>query len=239
MKRMIQHWAAYLFPPRCVLCGDRGQFQARRGVLDLCLPCQHELPRLPSSCGMCARPTPSPVAACGRCLKQPPAFDYVHCVFLYEAPVHWMIGRFKFNRQLVYGRVLAQLIKDDWPDTALPDMIVPVPLHRERLRQRGFNQALELFRPLAQSLGIPIENRLCVRARPTSAQSGLDKQARRSNVRGAFKVKANCSGKHVVIVDDVVTTGSTVGEMARVLKQAGAIRVGVWAVARTVNHLDM
>ena len=113
----------------------------------------------------------------------------------------------------------------------LPARLVPVPLHRNRLRRRGYNQAVELARPLGRALGLPVAPRLCRRQRPTPAQAELTGSDRRRNVRGAFAVAAPVP-RHVAIVDDVVTTGSTVGELARVLRRAGAERVEVWAVAR-------
>jgi ComF family protein len=115
----------------------------------------------------------------------------------------------------------------------LPDLILPVPLHRQRLRVRGFNQSLEIARPIGRHFGIPVTSRLCRRVRATPAQTGLDRKTRRKNLRQAFQLNGGVQGQAIALLDDVVTTGSTVTELARLLKRSGASRVDVWAVART------
>ena len=115
----------------------------------------------------------------------------------------------------------------------LPEYIVPVPLHSRRISQRGFNQSLELAKQLSRALGVALDANTVTRTRHTAPQTGLSEQERRKNVRGTFHVSADMQGKHVAIVDDVMTTGSTVGELARTLKRVGVQRVDVWALART------
>jgi ComF family protein len=143
--------------------------------------------------------------------------------------------RFKFGRDLAAGRVLSEVLIEQAQRAPppLPDVLVCVPLHRTRLRERGFNQAVELARPLARTLGIALSNDLLERTRDTRAQTGLDAIARRRNLRGAFAVSAKRPiPRHIALFDDVMTTGSTVRECARVLRRAGAERVDVWALAR-------
>ena len=143
--------------------------------------------------------------------------------------------RLKFGRSLAAGRVLSQLWIDALSESppARPDLLIPVPLHASRLRERGYNQALELARPLAQALTIPLRHDVLLRTRATLAQANLDAKARRKNLRGAFAIVENAAlPQHVVIVDDVMTTGATLRECARVLLRAGVSRVDVWALAR-------
>ena len=117
----------------------------------------------------------------------------------------------------------------------MPELIIPVPLHKSRLKERGFNQALELARPLGQRFGIPVDIQAIRRTRATAPQSGLDKKERRRNIRGAFELKGKPLARHIAIIDDVVTTGNTVNELARILRRGGATRVEVWAIARRAS----
>jgi ComF family protein len=147
-----------------------------------------------------------------------------------------LVQALKFRGHLPTARLLGELLCEhtERKCTSTPDCIVPVPLHPTRLRERGFNQALELARPIARRWRIPILANHVYRARATAPQSQLDLKTRLTNVRGAFVVKRPIHARHVAIVDDVVTTGSTVGELARVLRAAGVEVVQVWSVARTV-----
>ncbi|WP_338055823.1 ComF family protein [Sulfurivermis fontis] len=153
---------------------------------------------------------------------------------LYRPPLDWLIQGFKFNQRLPPGRLLGQLLAQHLAGQIItpPELIVPVPLHPARLRERGYNQALELARPLARRFGIPLAHGLVRRVRATATQSLLPAGERRRNVRGAFALRRPLAARHVAIVDDVIATGSTVAELARVLRRAGAERIEVWAVAR-------
>lgn len=221
----VQRW---LCPPTCLLCGAPGA-----DGLDLCSACRGTLPWNTSSCTSCAAPLPVP-GTCGQCLGHPPPFDAALAPLLYRPPLDWLVQGFKFNQRLVPGRLLGELLMGHLAEhiTACPELIVPVPLHPLRLRERGYNQALELARPLARRFGIPLAHGLVRRTRATATQSLLDAGERRRNVRGAFALAQPLGARHVVIVDDVVATGSTVGELARLLRRAGAERIEVWAVAR-------
>lgn len=219
---------AWLLPWRCLLCGDVGT-----NGLDLCLACAAELPRNTSCCARCALPLASPAALCGACQRKPPSWDGAWAPFRYGWPLDRLEARYKFGRDLAAGRTLAVLWQRAERPLALPQLILPVPLHRARLRQRGYNQALELARPLGRAWDIPVRHDRLLRARATFAQTELDAVARRRNVRGAFTLREGAAlPAHVALLDDVMTTGATLAACARVLKRAGVARVDVWALAR-------
>ena len=217
----------WLLPPRCLLCGAPGVDGA-----DLCAGCAAELPRNRSCCARCALPLAVPTALCGRCQRHPPPWDAAWAPFRYGWPLDRLEARFKFGHDLAAGRALSlHWQRQMAPD--LPALLLPVPLHRHRLRQRGYNQALELARPLARALGVPLRHDLLLRTRATHAQTELDAVTRRRNVRGAFALSARAHlPAYVAVLDDVMTTGATLAECARVLKRAGVARVDVWALAR-------
>lgn len=218
-----------IYPSSCQLCGAAGE-----GELDLCRACRLELPYNRVACRLCGLPlTGQEGGLCGSCLQRPPPLDGTIAAFRYEAPLDALLLGLKFNRQLSYARLLGGLLADTIEQQCdeLPDCIVPVPLHPGRLRERGYNQALELARSLAARSGIAIAQQLVRRVKATEAQSGLEKKARRKNIKGVFAVQGELPA-HIAIVDDVVTTGSTVNELARALRRAGARRVVVWACAR-------
>lgn len=153
--------------------------------------------------------------------------------FRYAFPIDRLESRFKFRGDLAAGALLSALwLRAVAPDP-LPAAIVPVPLSRERLRERGFNQALELARPIARALERPLLPRLLIRARHTIAQSSLGRRERLRNVRGAFALAPGQKPPlHVALLDDVLTTGATLRECAKVLRRAGATTIEVWAIAR-------
>ena len=232
MRDMARRWIEVLryglLPPRCLLCGAPGH-----DGIDLCADCAAELPRNRSCCARCALPLPTPAALCGHCQRHPPAWDAAWAPFRYGWPLDRLEARYKFGATLAAGRALEALWQDEPVPVALPALLVPVPLHRARLRQRGYNQALELAKPLARHLGVPLRRDVLQRLRSTDAQTELDAPARRHNVRGAFATRAGITlPPHVAVLDDVMTTGATLAECARVLKRAGVRRVDVWALAR-------
>lgn len=172
---------------------------------------------------------------CGRCLRREPPFAAAWVPLRYAHPLDLLEARFKFHADLAAGRVLSALMIEhaavDVP--ARPELLIPVPLHAARLRERGYNQALELARPLARAFAIPLRADLLLRTRATPPQTGLDAKTRRRNLRGAFAVAAAAAlPGHVALIDDVMTTGATLHECARVLRRSGVARVDVWALAR-------
>lgn len=154
--------------------------------------------------------------------------------FTYEEPVRHLIRGLKFHRRYAYGRLLGALLAEKLTPRLedLPQRIIPVPLHRGRYRERGFNHAAEIAREVSRRTGIPVDTGTAYRIRVTRPQVGLSAEQRTHNVRGAFELTAPCAVRHVAILDDVVTTGATVNELARTLKQGGAERVEVWTCAR-------
>ena len=197
----------------------------------LCAACDADLPRLGMPlCPRCALSSPGG-ALCGRCLAQTPSYDLTIAALAYAFPADTLVHAFKFRGELALAPLLAELLARRIPASERIDMVVPVPLAAERLRGRGYNQAAEVARLLA--LRAPLELFLCERSRDTAAQSDLPWAERRRNVRGAFVCKRAIPGRSVAVVDDVMTTGATLDELARVLKQAGAIRVVNLVVART------
>ena len=214
----------------CWLCGASGCTGR-----ELCHGCLLDLPWLLMACTRCAQPLPAAEASlCPRCLRRPPPFQRVFAPFLYATPVDLLIQGFKFRADLPAGRLLAELLADHLQDEQeLPELLLPVPLHPRRLRERGFNQAWEITRVLGRRLGLAVDATLLSRLRHTEAQRELIGKQRRRNVRGAFGLARPLPARHVAIVDDVLTTGHTAMELARMLRRAGADRVDVWVVART------
>jgi ComF family protein len=219
-----------LLPLRCLLCGAPGA-----NGRDLCEGCARDFPRNDVCCPRCALPLKTPAPLCGECVEREPPFAAAWVPFRYAHPLDLLEARFKFRGDLAAGRVLAELMieRARIDDPAKPDCLVVVPLHAARLRQRGYNQALELARPLARAFDLRLDRRILQRSRATTAQTGLDAIRRRRNLRGAFRVAADAIlPAHVALLDDVMTTGATLRECAHLLRRAGVARVDVWALAR-------
>ncbi|MDT8282388.1 MAG: ComF family protein [Gammaproteobacteria bacterium] len=166
-----------------------------------------------------------------------PEFDYAYSLFRYEDDITRLVHQLKFSEKITYARSIGEMLlsafsSDDYFKAEMPDCLLPVPLHPSRLKQRGFNQSIEIARVMAKRLNIPLEYDAVIRQRSTAAQTGLNAKQRQKNIRGAFSIKKEMEHKHVLIIDDVITTGSTVNELARVLKKQGVQRVGVLSVAR-------
>jgi ComF family protein len=226
-----------LWPSTCVLCRQSGQ-----EGLDLCLACAGDLPANDFACRVCAEPLPTSASdlVCGACLRRSPPFGTSFVPFAYGYPLDHLIRGLKFRDELACGRVLGELFARRLlavRNGALPELIIPVPLAQRRYRERGYNQAAELARPISKLIGVPVRADLIIRQRETVEQTALNQKERRKNVRGAFAHAKSLPARHVAILDDVVTTGSTVREIAQVLRRAGAKRIEVWAIARATRHL--
>jgi len=222
-----------LMPRHCALCGEACS------AANICPPCRAELPRTGNTCALCALPTGNPHdAVCGACLHRPPPWDGAVAGLVYRFPVDQLVCRLKFSRDLSCVEILADALAVAVRGHAAspPDVLAPVPLHRTRHFARSFNQADLIARRVGVRLGMPVDGTLLTRRRRTPAQSGLDAAQRRRNVRGAFGHRARgtsrVAGRHVALVDDVMTTGTTLAECCRVLRRAGADRVSVWVAAR-------
>jgi ComF family protein len=204
----------------------------------LCAACRTALPSNHQCCRICALPLPATSTQkvrCGACQRRIPRFDGVFAPFLYEHPVSDLIVALKYHHRLAAGRVLGQLLTEHITrhTDALPDCVIPVPLHAHRLRERGFNQASELARAVTRDLELPLSLGSLHRIKETPAQAGLKRSLRLRNLADAFEYHDQTPPEHVAIVDDVVTTGATAEALARVLKRAGVAKVDIWAVART------
>ena len=215
-----------LFGGSCFLC--RG---AARGIL--CPACDADLPRLAGTlCPRCALPSPA-AALCGRCLADAPRYDATVAALAYRFPADTLVHALKFRSQLALAPLLGDLLQKCIPAGERADCVLPVPLSNERLRERGYNQAAEIARHVANERRVPLELTIMTRERNTRAQADLPWSDRARNVRGAFRCERSLDGAAIAVVDDVMTTGATLDELAATLKRAGAARVVNWVVART------
>jgi ComF family protein len=230
---------AMLLPSECVLCTAPGS-----GLL--CAACREQFFGAGAGverCRQCANPLPAGCAAglpCARCLSAPPAYDATLAAGSYEMPLDRLVLQLKFGARLAHARLFGELLADaaERQRLVLPALLCPVPLGPARLAERGFNQALEIARPLGRMLGVTVAPRLVCRVHDTTAQSRLVPGARRANIRHAFAVpdRAQVEGRHIGVVDDVMSSGETLDELAATLKRYGAARVSNFVFARTPPH---
>jgi ComF family protein len=229
--RVSRGLLARLWPQQCFVCGGRA------GLTVVCAACEDILPwHDGSSCPSCALPVPAG-QTCGRCLKHPPFFDTTLAAFEYEHPVREMVMALKFGAAFAVRDMLVSALLAVASDAGKlqADMIVPMPLHRQRIAERGFNQSMELARGVAQGLALPVMPYLLERDVDTRHQAGMPLPQRIKNVRGAFRCVESIVGKRVLVIDDVMTSGATLNELARTLKLAGAAYVTNLVVARTLR----
>jgi ComF family protein len=217
MRNFVARW----FGGSCFLC--RG---GAAGLL--CAACDADLPRLaPPRCPRCALDSPAG-QVCGRCLREAPRYDATIAVFAYQFPADALVHALKFRGELALADLLGERLREKIAGEV--DRVIPVPLSAARLRSRGFNHAAEIARRVRPA---QLDLASCERVRDTPAQMELPYDERRRNVRGAFRCTRALAGQRVAVVDDVMTTGATLDEIAGVLKAAGAARVENWVVART------
>lgn len=234
-RQLVDGALRHFWPPTCMACGLAGDVASGR---DLCAACHLALPWNRHACRRCALPLPAADAGglCGGCLTTASLLERVTASFAYAAPLDRLLPMFKFHQSMAAGRLLSGLMAETLSGAASRSpnaVLVPIPLHRRRLRQRGYDQALELARPLAGRLGLPLAAGLLIRPKATGAQSRLDKSARQRNLSGAFVVNPRCViPPHVILIDDVMTTGATLEAAAQALRVAGVGRVEAWVCAR-------
>lgn len=192
------------------------------------------LPVFTAGCQRCGFPVLHPVSCyCDACFEKPPYFDQVLALFHYLWPVHHWVQQLKFQRKLEVASYFGQLMVERFQFVIAPDIIIPIPLHAQRQKSRGFNQAIELAKPLAKALSIPLSTSIAKRIKATTPQSSTASRARWLNVEDAFLIEGNVVGKSILIIDDVMTTGATVNALSLALKQAGAAFVQVGCVCRS------
>lgn len=231
MLKKLEQW---LFPFICCFC----EAYTTSGQ-DLCSTCKLALPWSSDRCFKCGLYLTSGFDSidCESCRELPPKFDRLCALFSYQPPITKLVMGLKFGKKLAYGRVMGELLADQvesrwYQNRELPEAVIPVPLHIDRLRKRGFNQALELLWPVHKQTEIPVLFDACVRVRNTTAQAQLEKARRKRNLKSAFQIVKPIPFEHVAIMDDVVTTGSTVNALTQVLKEAGVTIVDIWCICR-------
>lgn len=237
VSRWLNFVQRCILPPSCVLCGGAGL-----PTMDLCGNCLESLPTIEHPCFRCGLPLPpgAHTGRCGPCLQDDHPITRTVAALAYEDPISTLIGGFKYQRKLHMGRMLTQLLAEKIRSEyhgALPQLLIPVPLHDQRLRERGYNQAQLIAADLCKSLRIPLARQMLHRTRATPAQQGLRAHERKRNLRGAFVATHEWKTSpyaNVALIDDVVTTMSTVREVANVLRhgRAGPLEVHVWCIAR-------
>lgn len=222
----------WLVPLRCFTCA---KVLTENNTSAVCDACYVHLPFQENACNRCGQTIATQSDACGRCIKQTPPFDRCFCAFQYTSPIDEIIQAYKYSAHPEYAQKLALLFADEIISAGLPrpDVLIPVPLHRKRLFSRGYNQAALLSNHLAKILDIPCKTNALIKVNATAPQASLSLKARRRNVHGCFRLRKKIQGKHVAIIDDVLTTGATVSEISKVLKRNGVDYIQVWALTHT------
>ncbi len=234
----LKHFINWVLPISCVLCGKVG-IGSRPNI---CEPCSLELPTIPNPCGQCGLPLPTASlegSLCGECLSHPPSY-HLHALWSYQFPINQLILQLKFQHKLIYARLLGQHMANFsacyyTTGVPLPSILIPVPLHAKRLKERGFNQALEIAKPMSKRLNIPIHYTAVKRVKYTQAQMDLPLEERAQNIKAAFKVTTQELPTHVAVIDDVVTSGHTIATLCNELKKAGVKQIDVWCAARAIR----
>ncbi len=231
IKQYFGRLYSNLLPTPCLLCGDLSQQDY------ICPSCHADLPLLQQACPHCAMPSPNSLL-CGQCLQHAPERDASFSLYRYQYPVDRFITNFKFHHQLYLGYFLAQqlALKLQEQQRPLPDLLIPIPLHPKRLKQRGYNQALEITRYLAKSLYLPYEKHALKRVKNTVPQTSLSYSQRQKNLQQAFEVCKKDLPQHVVLIDDVLTTGHTADMAAKSLRKVGVKTIELWTIARAIRH---
>lgn len=223
-------FAHSLLPQNCILC------DSACGSQHLCTDCLQDLPYLQlTCCPVCALPAPQP-EICGNCLKHPPRFDVSIAALNFDFPANLLIHALKYRGRLEIAELLADILAQRLAGRTRPDLIIPMPLHSTRLKERGFNQAAEIARHVARLTDVPLDVGTVLRVRATEPQTSLPLEKRKKNMRGAFATSRDLSEKKIAIIDDVMTTGTSLDELAKALKSAGASQVECWVTARTLKN---
>lgn len=221
-----------IYPWYCAVCG------AKTNKKGICHQCEQYLPWCDreKKCEVCGLPISANeihTKVCGQCQTHPPEYDYLSAVFWYEALIREFITQYKYFNRWEHARTLMQLSLNSFPLSDQKTLFIPVPNHTARVRQRGFSAVNELIKLYKKEIKFQYNSELVSRTKNTASQTGKTKTERKRNLRHAFKVNGHIKHKHIVIIDEVVTTGATVNELSRCLKKAGVEKVSIWALART------
>lgn len=217
------------FSSRCLLCFSC----VKNSHLSICSQCISDLPWQTRSCCPQCGVISVQGEICGHCLKSPPAFDHTQSVCNYEYPLNAILQQYKYGNKLIVAELFGKLLADALPRTDLPDVIIPMPLHPHRLKERGFNQAVEMARVTARELKLKLDVSICRRTLLSPPQASLPLKQRVKNMRNAFACDGQLNGLRVALVDDVMTTGASLNALAAAIKKAGASTVDCWVIART------
>jgi ComF family protein len=222
-----------VFPGCCTLCGAPGMQS-----WDICEACYDSLPINELACARCAIPlAQGNLGICGRCLQHPPPYQQCIAAWRYDPPLDYFIQRLKFNKDLVFARLMGALFADRLAKiyskpADKPEVIIPVPLHIKRLRERGFNQSVEIAKVIARQLHIPLDITACTRPKMTLPQAELPAEHRKRNIKGAFSFNSGVPYQHIALVDDVMTTGHTIHELSKTIQRISKSTIDVWICAR-------
>lgn len=240
IKKILSHFKSlnnFLWPYFCILCQEKSTNDL--ALCDVCIT--EELPWLKQTCLRCAMPILSKeiveITSCGWCSKRKLFYERTTAAFSYRTPLNIFINQIKFGQNLMLaktlGHLLALYLKKQIINLPHIELILPIPLHKKRLQQRGFNQTLEMAKPISSLLNIPLAHRNLKRVKQTLAQAELDFSKRKGNMKDAFSIRwPDKIPQCVAIFDDVITTGNTVNELAKTLKKSGVKQIVVWSVAR-------
>ncbi|MBF6638373.1 DNA utilization protein GntX [Rouxiella silvae] len=221
---------------RCWLCQQPLQL-AKHGICSLCI---RHLPELPCCCPRCGLPSGNTRLPCGRCILRPPLWQSLIFASVYQLPISTLLLRFKFSSTPELAEPLARLLLLQWlarwrtGSVARPEVLLSIPLHLRRYRHRGYNQSELLARPLARWLGCDYQPYALERHRATVPQQRLSEPKRKLNLRQAFTCNSSLAGKHVALIDDVVTTGSTISEVSKLLNKKDIASLQIWCICRTL-----
>lgn len=229
LTHRISRLYSNLLPVPCLLCG------AHSNNHTLCADCIKDFPKLGHCCPRCATPL-SQTTTCGNCLTHPPEQNTSISIFAYQNPIDRLIADFKYHDKLYLTEMFADLMVQQLKHKPLPQLLIPIPLHRRRLRQRGYNQALELTKILSRKLNIPVSKDILIRSRDTAPQASLPYDQRKRNMRRAFTLNDGILPNHIALIDDVLTTGHTVNAAAKLFRQEGVTAIELWTIARTIRH---
>lgn len=222
------------FPNVCQFC--RRKIKNATGI---CLTCQQDLPWITHACQICSLPLLSQqLLVCTQCQKKQALYDKAYIPFRYEPPISQLIGQLKFHQRIINAKILSALLltflQTKRSRNNLPNRIIPIPLHKKRIRKRGFNQAILIAKWIANKFNVPLDRTSCQRVCKTKRQSSLIASERQQNIKNAFRVIQPIPVKHIAIIDDVMTTGHTINEFSKTLRQAGVKKIEIWCCARAV-----